>query len=232
MTCIAVDDEPLALEVIKKYIGDTGLVRLVESFTDAIQALAFLKHQPVDLVLLDIRMPDLSGLQFMQSLEQQPMVIFTTAFAEYAVKGFELEAVDYLVKPIKFERFVKALEKAQDLMTMRLAVSVKPEDGFMFVKSGYGTARINFSEISYIEALDDYVRIHFMDESKPVMSLMSLKSVGERLPKVGFMRVHRSFIVSLKNITSIRNKHIFLGKIKIPVGDTYHETVNSWLSGS
>ena len=230
MTCIAIDDEPLALEVIKKYVSDTPLVRLTDTFTDAIQALTFLKTHTVDLILLDIHMPDISGLQFLQSLQQRPMVIFTTAYAEYAVKGFELEAVDYLVKPIKFERFVKALEKARKLMAMHTAMDVSPEDGFLVVKSGYSLARINFSNIRYIEGLDDYIRIHFLDEQKPILSLMSLKSVMEKLPEGRFMRVHRSFIVSLKNVKSVRKKYIFLENVKIPIGDTYHEAVHSWLS--
>ncbi|MCX6304658.1 MAG: LytTR family DNA-binding domain-containing protein [Bacteroidetes bacterium] len=231
MTCIAVDDEPLALEVIRKYVSDTPLVRLLNTFTDAIQALTFLKLQQVDLIILDIRMPDISGIQFLQSLKERPMVIFTTAYAEYAVKGFELEAVDYLVKPIKFERFEKALEKAGKLMAMRRAAALEPEEDFMCVKSGYGTVKVSFGDILYIEGLDDYIKIHFLDEKRPVLSLMSLKNVLEKLPEGRFMRVHRSFIVSLKNVRSVRKKHIFLETIKIPIGDTYAEAVHSWLSG-
>ena len=231
ITCIAVDDEPLALEVIKKYISDTSQVRLMATFTDAIQALTWLKTQSVDLILLDIRMPDISGLQFLQSLAERPMVIFTTAYAEYAVKGFELEAVDYLVKPIKFDRFVKAIEKVRLLMSMRSSVAENPDDGFLFVKSGYGTTRVNFSDIRYIEGLDDYLKIHFTGGRKPILSLMSLKSIMEKLPESRFMRVHRSFIVSLKHIRSIRKKYIFLEDDKIPVGETYHDAVYSWLSG-
>ncbi|MEI7724583.1 MAG: LytTR family DNA-binding domain-containing protein [Bacteroidota bacterium] len=230
MTCIAIDDEPLALEVIKKYVSDTPLVRMVSAFTDAIQALTFLKTQTVDLIILDVQMPDISGIQFLQSLKQRPMVIFTTAYSEYAVKGFELEAVDYLVKPIKFDRFVKALEKALNLMAMRSAVAAGSEEEFLFVKSGYGTVRINFSDIRYIEGLDDYIKIHFLDERKPILSLMSLKSLMEKLPESRFMRVHRSFIVSLNNVRSVRNKYIFLDTLKIPVGETYAEAVHAWLS--
>jgi len=230
MTSIAVDDEPLALEVIKKYVSDTPLVRLVSTFTDAIQALTFLKVNSVDLIILDVQMPDISGIQFLKALKDPPMVIFTTAYSEYAVKGFELEAVDYLVKPIKFERFVKALEKARKLMTLRTTMTPDQNEGFLFVKSGYGIVRINFNDIFYIEGLDDYIKINFIDGRKPILSLMSLKSVLEKLPEGFFMRVHRSFIVSLKQVKSIRNKHIFLEKVKIPIGDTYYEGVHSWLS--
>jgi two-component system, LytTR family, response regulator len=232
MTCIAIDDEPLALEVIRKYVSDTPLVSMAGAFTDAIQALTFLKTRSVDLLILDIQMPDISGIQFLQSLQQRPMVIFTTAYSEYAVKGFELEAVDYLVKPIKFERFVGALEKAVKLMAMRNAVTASVDEEFLSVKSGYGTVRINFNEILYIEGLDDYIKIHFTDERRPVLSLMSLKSVLEKLPEGRFMRVHRSFIVSLKCVRSVRKKHIFLDTCKIPVGDTYADAVHDWISGT
>jgi two-component system, LytTR family, response regulator len=231
MTCIAIDDEPLALEVIRKYASDTPLINLVSTFTDAIQALTFLKAQTVDLIILDIQMPDISGIRFLQSLKQRPMVIFSTAYAEFAVKGFELEAVDYLVKPIKFDRFVHALEKAHKLLTMRTQTIESPEDGFLFVKSGYGIVRVNFNEILYIEGLDDYIKIHFRDKKKSVLSLMSLKSMLEKLPEDRFMRVHRSYIISLKDIRSVRNKSIYLDAMKIPVGDTYTKALQDWLSG-
>ena len=230
MTCIAIDDEPLALEVIRKYATETPLISLVNTFTDAIQALSFLKVQKVDLIILDIQMPDISGIQFYYSLKEKPMVIFTTAYAEYAVKGFELEAVDYLVKPIRFDRFVKALLKARKIHASQSAVQ-PAEEGFFFVKSGYYMVRIAFHEISHIEGLDDYIKIHLTDKTKqPVLSLMSLKAVMEKLPEDHFMRVHRSFIVPLQKITSIRNRIIFLDKVKIPLGETYQESVQEWLS--
>lgn len=230
MTCIAIDDEPLALEIIRRYSADTPLINLVNTFTDAIQALAFLKAQKVDLIILDIQMPDISGIQFYNSLHEKPMVIFTTAFAEYAVKGFELEAIDYLVKPIRFERFVNALLRAEK-NHVRKTASPLQDEGFFFVKSGYYMIKIAFNDISYIEGLDDYIKIHLFNKTKPpVLSLMSLKSAMEKLPDNKFMRVHRSFIVPLGKITSIRNKTIYLEKIKIPMGDTYQEAVQSWLT--
>ncbi|HNY01322.1 MAG TPA: LytTR family DNA-binding domain-containing protein [Bacteroidales bacterium] len=229
MTAIAIDDEPLALEVIRKYVADTPLVTLAATFTDAVQALAFLKARPVDLLILDIQMPDISGIQFLQKLSRPPMVIFTTAYAEYAVKGFELEAVDYLVKPIRFERFVKALEKANRLLKMQTAGTPAEEEGHVLVKSGYGTTRVNFGDILYIEGLDDYIRIHFTGDRKPVLSLMSLKSILEQLPHDRFIRVHRSFIVAHRHILSVRKKVIYLSKTQIPIGDTYAEELNAWM---
>jgi DNA-binding LytR/AlgR family response regulator len=231
MTCIAIDDEPLALHVIRKYATDTPLVQLVNTFTDAIRALAFLKTQTVDLIILDIRMPDIDGIQFLRSLQHPPMVIFTTAYSEYAVTGFELEAVDYLVKPIKFERFVRALEKAATLKSLRNAAVPAQAEEFLFVKSGYGTVCVNFSEIRYIEGLDDYVKIHFINDQKPVMSQISLKSILEKLPEGQFLRVHRSFIVALKQVRSVRNRQVYLDTVKIPVGDTYAGAVQHWISG-
>ena len=221
ITCIAIDDEPLALAVIRKYCADTPMVSLINTFTDAIQAQAFLKTQKVDLLILDIQMPDISGIQLMQSLKEPPMVIFTTAHSHYAVKGFELEAVDYLVKPVKFDRFVNALEKAGKLKAMRLTVPPETEDGFLFVKSGYGNLRISINEILYIEGLDDYLRIHFTDNQKPILSQMSLKSILGKLPEGKFMMVHRSFIVAVRQIRSVRNKLIILDKAVIPIEDTY-----------
>jgi len=231
MTCIAVDDEPLALEVIKNYAASTPIIRLVNTFTDAIQAQMFLKAQPVDLIILDIRMPDISGIQFLQSLNNPPLVIFTTAYAEYAVKGFELEAVDYLLKPVKFERFVRALEKAERMIAMLAGAPGTHGEGSLFIKSGYGNVRILFSEILYIEGLDDYIRIQFADRRQPLLTLMSLKSIQEKLPADRFLRVHRSFIVSLNHVRSVRKKTVFLGNTGIPVGDTYSEAVQTWLSG-
>jgi two-component system, LytTR family, response regulator len=230
MTCIAIDDEPLALEVIKSYAAATPIIRLANTFTDAIQAMIFLKTRPVDLVILDIRMPDISGIQFLQNLKNPPLVIFTTAYAEYAVKGFELEAVDYLLKPVKFERFVQALERAGKRLAIRASGQETREEGALFVKSGYGSVRVVFNDILYIEGLDDYIRIHFADRQQPVLSLMSLKSILEKLPADRFMRVHRSFIVSLRHVRSIRKKTVFLGNTGVPVGDTYAEAVQTWLS--
>jgi DNA-binding LytR/AlgR family response regulator len=229
MKCIAVDDEPLALEVIRKYTADTPLLQLLETFTDAIQALSFLKTRTVDLIILDIHMPDISGIQLIQSLKDPPMVIFTTAYSEYAVKGFELQAVDYLVKPVRFERFMKAVEKAARIKELMHNVKPAPEEDCIFVKSGYGQVRVNLSDIRYIEGLDDYLKIHRAGDAAPVLSQTSLKSILEKLPADRFMRVHRSFIVSLKHIRYVRKKTIRLEGVDLPVGDTYAGDVINWL---
>jgi two-component system, LytTR family, response regulator len=228
ISCIAIDDEPLALEVIKKYISETPVVTLTHVFTDAIQALTYLKSHKTDLIFLDIHMPDISGLQFIKALKDKPKVIFTTAFSQYAVAGFELEAVDYLVKPFTFDRFMKAIQRVQKALPQ----SAEPADamtGYFFVKSEHHSVKINFHDILYIEGLDDYIKI-YIREVKPVLSQMSMKAVMEKLPHDRFMRVHRSFIVPLAPIQSIRNRRIYLEQREIPIGDTYYDAVKEWLA--
>jgi len=229
MQCIAIDDEPLALEIIRKYASETPMINLKGTFTDAIQSLSYLKYNTIDLLILDIQMPDISGIQFLQALNVKPMVIFTTAYTEYAVKGFELEAIDYLMKPFTFERFLKAIIKAEKVHSMRMNIN-RSTDEYFFVKSEYQTIKIFFEEVHYIESFDDYIRIH-LHQGKLILSLMSLKSVMEKLPSDKFMRVHRSYIVPLQNIRSVRNKRIYLDRGDIPVGDTYNQAVQQWLSG-
>lgn len=225
--CIAIDDEHLALEVIKKYAVDTPLLRLVQSFTDVFQANSYLKFHSVDLIFLDIHMPDINGIQFFESLKVKPLVIFTTAFSEYAVRGFDLEAVDYLMKPIRFERFLQAVNKVQKVLE---SPDTKiPVKDFIIVKSEYHSVRISCDEISFIEGLDDYVKIHLQNNPKPILSLMSLKAILKKLPHGQFMRVHRSFIVPIGLIQSIRNRQISLGEVHLPVGETYVKSVQEWL---
>jgi len=228
--CIAIDDEPLALHVIIKYAFETPVISLLETFTDAIKAAAFLKVNMVDLIFLDIQMPDINGIRFYENLKEKPLVIFTTAFSEYAVKGFELEALDYLVKPVKFDRFITSVEKARKILEKHRTVADEQGES-IFVKSEYQNVRIPINEIRYIEGLDDYIKIHLENFPKPLLSLMSLKGILEKLPAGQFMRVHRSYIVPVKNIRSIHNRYIWLGDTKIPVGETYNDTVQEWLSG-
>jgi two-component system, LytTR family, response regulator len=227
--CLAIDDEPLALQVIKKYIAATPVLHLRETFTDAINAREFLKTHPADLIFLDIQMPDISGIQFFESLSVKPLVIFTTAYSEFAAKGFDLEAVDYLVKPIKFDRFIQAVGRAIKMLDQNIPVKSGGSD-FFFVKSDYQSVRIDFDDILYIEGLDDYVKIHLRTNPKPILTLMSRKSLMKKLPMDQFMRVHRSFIVPIRLILSIHNRHISLGNIEIPVGDTYVRFVQDWLN--
>jgi DNA-binding LytR/AlgR family response regulator len=226
---IAIDDEPLALQVIFRYAIDVPSIKVMMGFTDAINAKTFISTHEVDLIFLDIQMPDISGIQLFESICNKPLVIFTTAFSEYAVKGFDLEAVDYLIKPIKFERFVQGVERAKKIFDQKTIRENTGTQDFFFVKSEYHFVKIAFDDILYIEGLDDYVKIHLCNSSKPILSLISRKSLMEKLPQEKFIRVHRSYIVPVRMIKFIHNRQVSLGSVKIPVGDTYISTVGAWL---
>lgn len=227
---VAVDDEPLALAVIQKYCRDLPGIHLEESFTDAISALNYLRQNTIDLLFLDILMPDISGFQLLQQLENPPLVIFTTAFTQYAVRGFELEAVDYLVKPVNFERFAAAVGKANKWILMKHSPGLKNEADHLVVKSGYSRVNIRLDDILFIEGQDDYIKITLAGGQKPVMSLMSLKMIQEKLPPDQFIRVHRSFIVSALKIKSIRKKIIYFESGSVPIGESYSGVLKPWLS--
>jgi DNA-binding LytR/AlgR family response regulator len=227
---IAIDDEPLALQVILRYATDVPSIKLMMGFTDAISAKSYVSTHEVDLIFLDIQMPDISGIQLFESILNKPLVIFTTAFSEYAVKGFDLEAVDYLIKPIKFERFVQSIQRVKKNIDQNTIRENTVTQDFFFVKSEYHFVKIAFEDILYIEGLDDYVKIHLVNSSKPILSLISRKSLMDKLPQDKFIRIHRSYIVPIRMIKSIHNRQVSLGSVKIPVGDTYISTVRAWLT--
>jgi DNA-binding LytR/AlgR family response regulator len=226
INAIAIDDEPLALELLKKFCSQIDYLALKKTFTRTSEAKQYLENFPVDLLFLDIEMPDISGLDFYKSLKECKLVIFTTAFSEYAVEGFTLSAVDYLLKPIKFNRFEQAIIKTRDYLEY-INNTNSENDNYLFVRSEYKLYKLPLSEIRYIEGLDNYVRI-FMENHKPIMSHKSLKGVCERLPNNMFLRVHRSFIVNTKKNISYSNKYIYIDDKKIPVGISYEENVKSF----
>ena len=229
MTCIAVDDEPLALELMETYISQVPGLELKEIFSDAISAWGFLQKNPIDLAFLDIQMPDITGTQLARSLNRrQPMVIFTTAFSKYAVEGFNVDAVDYLLKPFEFDRFLEAVNKAKEFKELHETATSSAEESAIFVKSDYQNLRINTREIVYIEGFDDYIRIH-LESGKSIFTLMSLKCIMEKLPEKEFLRVHRSYIVSIRRIQRIYNQMIQLGEIELPIGKSYVESVKKIL---
>jgi two-component system LytT family response regulator len=224
INCIAVDDEPLALKLIKLYADKIPFLKVVHTFTDTVSAARHIKaHDDVHLLLLDIQMPDVTGIELLKSLPVKPMAIFTTAYSEHAAEGFELDAIDYILKPFTFERFEKAILKAQEYLIFKQN-SVPRACENIFVKSAYHIVKIPVSQINYIESLDDYIKIYTIDK-KTVLTLMNMKTIFEKLPPQKFIRVHRSFIVSIDKINSIRARRIFLHDIVIPVGDTYVEAV-------
>lgn len=230
MRCIAVDDEPLALELMETYIAQVPGLELLTTFTDAISAWGFLKKNQVDLVFLDIQMPDINGIQLAKSLDRKnPMVIFTTAYSKYAVEGFNVDAVDYLLKPFEFTRFMIAVNKAREQKALKDTAPVVEDDQAIFVKSDYQNVRIATRDIQYIEGFDDYIRIH-VDNGKSIYTLMSLKSMLEKLPSTDFLRVHRSYIVPVKRIKRIHNQQVQLGDKEIPIGKSYVDAVRTFLN--
>lgn len=225
MDCIAIDDEPLALNLIEDFIRKVPFLHLVKRCSSAIEALQVLQETKVDLVFLDIQMPHLTGIQFMNSIQHSSMVIFTTAYDNYAVEGFDLDAVDYLLKPILFERFIKAVNKAHELYELKARSNSIPEDkdDFIFIKSDYKMLKISLKDILYLEGLKDYLKIYVENTPKPILTLQSLKMFEERLPSRDFIRVHRSFIVSLKKINFIHRNRVVIRNTEIPIGESYNE---------
>ncbi|MGD0342043.1 MAG: LytTR family DNA-binding domain-containing protein [Bacteroidales bacterium] len=223
INCIAIDDEPLALDLIEDYCSRLEYLDLKKCFTKPSEASDYLNKFPVDLLFLDIQMPDISGIEFYKGLKTNKPVIFTTAHSEYAVEGFNLNAVDYLLKPIMFSRFEQAVAKTYDHINY-LNHKNHDADNNLFVRSEYKLCKIAISDIRYIEGLDNYVRI-FTENSKPVISHMSLKAIYEKLPGNMFLRVHRSFIINSERDISYCNRNIRLGEKQIPVGISYEENV-------
>jgi len=231
ITSIAIDDEPLALQLVCGYIEKTPALSLAGSFDNPLDATEFLSKNEVDLIFVDIQMPDLSGIEFTRLLEKGPKIIFTTAFEQYALEGYKLEIVDYLLKPFSYEEFLSAVQKAQKLIGLeqRDQNKVEVKNEFLFLKSEYKIKRINFNDIQYIEGMKDYVKVFTSSDSKPVLSLTSLKILETKLPAGKFMRVHRSFIVNLEKINTIERSRIVFGTVYIPVSDQYKEKFQKFL---
>jgi two-component system, LytTR family, response regulator LytT len=231
INAIAVDDEPLALQLVASYIEKTPGLILSGKFDNPLDAMDFLSREVVDLIFIDIQMPDLSGLEFTRLLARGPKVIFTTAYDKYAIEGFKLDVVDYLLKPFSYEEFLKAVQKVRKLIKLEKGVpdQIDSNNEFLFLKSDYKIKRINFNNILYIEGLKDYVKVYTQSSPKPVMSLTTMKLLESKLPESKFMRVHRSFIVNLEKIDTIERSRIIFGKTYIPVSDQYKEKFQEFL---
>jgi DNA-binding LytR/AlgR family response regulator len=229
--CLAIDDEPLALKQIGAYIKRTPFLELVALKNSALDALEYISSNQINLIFVDINMPDLNGMDFVKSLEEKPNIIFTTAYSEYAIEGFKVDAIDYLLKPIDYKDFLKAVNKVKALVELKELQyeSIKTTQDHIFVKSGYKLMQIRLSDIKYIESMHEYIRIHLIND-KPVMTLVSLKSVEELLPSNKFMRVHRSFIVNLGRIKVIeRYRIIFDNNVYIPISEHYRAKFQEFL---
>jgi two-component system response regulator LytT len=240
LKCFAVDDEPLALALVCAFIEQTPFLELTGRYANAIDALRGLHEQAVDLIFLDIQMPDLTGIELARVLDRgqpgtRPRIIFTTAYDQFALEGFRVDALDYLVKPFNYEEFLRTANKARayfDLLrqpALPPAVATPPEE-YLFLKVEYQLVRLAFRDILYIEGLKDYVKVHLQGQAKPVLSLTSLKALEEKLPASRFMRVHRSFIVALDQIKAISRNTVQIGEVSITVSDQYKENFNQFLS--
>lgn len=219
LNCVVIDDEPLAIDLIIQYISKFEILNIDKSFLNALAGKEYLEKTKTDLLFLDIQMPDISGIQLLQELSNPPIVILTTAYSQYAIDGFELDVIDYLLKPIEFERFEKAINKAINYHQYLHSID-KLIDEYLYVRSDYQLVKIEIDKIEYIESMDDYIKIFLSDKSF-VMTLMSLKKIIEKLPDNKFIRVHRSYAVANSKIKRIVNRKIQLSYIDIPIGDTY-----------
>jgi two-component system response regulator LytT len=245
LNCIAVDDEPLALVQLSKFIEQTPFLTLSGKYADAMHALKAIHTQQIDLLFLDIQMPDLNGIELARVLEKRsvkPHIIFTTAYNQFALEGYKVDALDYLLKPFNYEEFLRAAQKAlkyaellnkPSTQNLVLKEPEPAEEHYLFLKAEYQLVRIALDDILYIEGLKDYVKVELKQGEKPILSLTSLKALEEKLPPKRFMRIHRSFIVSLDKITSMTKNSVHVGKTMITVSDQYKDTfaqfVGKWI---
>lgn len=225
MIAIAVDDEPIALDIVKSHASKVLNISLVEVFTNAFDAMRYLQEHRVDLIFLDIKMPDISGIDFLHALSNPPMVIFTTAYSEHAVKSFELDAIDYLLKPFSLGRFLKACNKAHELHQLRLKASGEPSPEFIFIKDSYEQIKVKVTDITYIEAAGNYTRVYLQGD-KLLSTRIPINEMLQLLPERKFVRTHRAFIVATDKIDKFDRTQIWLGDKIIPIGSTYSQCLH------
>jgi DNA-binding LytR/AlgR family response regulator len=229
--CIAIDDEPLALELLEDNIRQVPFLDLQAGFNNSLEALQYLQQYDIDLVFLDIQMPGLTGLQFIQSLTRKPMFILVTAYEKFALEGYNLDVVDYLVKPVPMDRFVKACTKAMELFRLKQA-GTQPTAGlspYFFVPADYKMVKLEWSDVVYVEGLKDYLKIHLRGQKSPLVTRMSMKSFEEIFPTADFLRIHKSYIVSKKAISAVKKSSVYIGDLELPVGDLYKEEVSAFV---
>jgi len=234
LRCIAIDDEELALELLVDNINKVPYLQLVSSFSNPLNALNILQQQPVDLIFLDIQMPGLTGIQFIQSCPANCMFILVTAYEKYALDGYSLNVIDYLVKPVALDRFIQACNKAHELYRLKNNEATASKDvspDYFFVNVDYSLLKVLYADIIWIEGLKDYVKFHLKNSDKPIVARMSMKTLEELLPFFQFLRIHRSYIVSKAFITAIRKNSVFIQSLELPVGDIYKESVAVFTRG-
>ena len=231
LSCAIIDDEPLAAELLASYVSKTPGLRLAGVYESAVTAMKELRERPVDLLFLDIQMPELSGLEFATLLPKDTRIIFTTAFDRYAIDGYKVDAADYLLKPVSYDRFAASVNKVIEWFETNERRKTAARDRFVYVKSEYKLIRLDFDDILYIEGLKDYVKIYFEAPRKPVLSLVNMKRVEDCLPKPQFMRVHRSFIVNMAKVSMVDRGRIVVGDVFSPVSESYKSQVQEYLDG-
>lgn len=228
--CIAIDDEPLALELLVDNISKVPYLQLIAACENALEAMKIMQQQSVDLIFLDIQMPGLTGLQFIQSMTVKPMIILITAYEKYALQGFDLDVTDYLVKPVSLDRFVKACNKANELFELRTQPKTTHDAGYFFVNVEYSLIKIITADIVYVEGLKDYIKIHLKNAQRPVVTRMPMKTIEEQLPASAFIRIHKSYIVSIAFITATRKSSVFINTLELPVSDNYKDNITALTS--
>jgi DNA-binding LytR/AlgR family response regulator len=220
---LIVDDEPLALDILEDFISKVPFMELAGRCENALDAAAMLNKDNINLLFLDIKMPDITGIQLLKSLKNPPVIIFTTAYSDYALEGYSLDVLDYLLKPISFERFLKAANKANDYLAQQAPTAPnEPEADYIFVKTDYKIIKINFSDILFLEGLKDYIKIYTVN-TKPILTLQSLKHFEAKLPTSKFIRIHRSYIISLQKIGSITKNRVVIGDKYLPISDSFKD---------
>ncbi len=230
INCIAIDDEPLALQQMELYIKKTPFLNLLGLFESPLEALDFLGDNPVDLMFVDIQMPNLNGVDFVKSLPKAPKIIFTTAYSEYAIDGFQVDALDYILKPLDYPTFLKSANKAKNYFDLSASQQEKVDvnDQYLFIKSEYKMVKVDIDKIEFIESMGGYLKFH-LENGKTIMSLLSMKSLEEKLPSTKFMRVHRSYLVNLQKISVVERGQIIFDKIRVTVSEQYKDKFQAFL---
>ena len=229
LNCVIIDDEPLAADLLANYAEKVPFLMLQGTFNSATEAIKTIREKKIDLIFLDIQMPELSGLEFARIIDEETKIVFTTAFSQYAIEGYKVNALDYLLKPISFEKFLEVANKALRCFENRNKALSMEKDRFVFIKSEYKLQKVNFDDILYVEGVKDYVKFYLGDGSKNIMSLMNMKKVDEFLPSPEFLRIHRSYIVHMPKVSLIDRFRIVMGEQYLPISESYKDTVQKYI---